>query len=143
MAEGLLRALGGDRYLAFSAGLIAAQDVDPMAVRVMAERGIDISGQEVKSLAAYQGHPDFHYVVTLCERAQRLCPRVRLAGRQLFWPLPDPAEFSGIEEIRLAKFRALRDALEMRVGLWLDQQGAIAGDEAVELVPEFAKLRAL
>jgi protein-tyrosine-phosphatase len=72
MAEGLLRALGGDRFAAFSAGTEATH-VRPLAIRAMAELGIDIAGQESKTLARYLGE-SFDAVITVCDAANEACP---------------------------------------------------------------------
>lgn len=119
MAEGLLRAMYGDRYDVHSAG-IRATFVDPRAVLVMKEIGIDISGQRSKSMDEYQGIL-FDLVVTVCDKARETCP---LCGTTLK-PLPkfpvaketihkgfeDPADASGSEEERLRKFRQVRDEI--------------------------------
>ncbi len=72
MAEGLLRAMYGDRYQAYSAGVEAAS-VDPRAVQVMLEIGIDISGQQSKSSMEFQDTV-FELAVTVCNRAKQACP---------------------------------------------------------------------
>src|SRR6516162_5732967 len=72
MAEGLLRALGGDHFEAFSAGTEATH-VRPLAIRAMAELGIDISPQDSKTLDRYVGHP-FDPVITVCDQANEACP---------------------------------------------------------------------
>lgn len=124
IAEAILRSRAGERYRAYSAGLVAFEEIHPLAVRVMAEWGIDMGGHRPKSLPALRGWPEFEYVITLCERTQRLHPRVCATAQHLYWPLPDPAEFSGTEEVRLAKFRALRTALETRICAWLEAREA-------------------
>ena len=72
MAEGLLRAIYSDRYEAYSAG-IEATTVDPRAVAVMKEIGIDISGQRSKSAEEFQDII-FDHAVTVCDRARQACP---------------------------------------------------------------------
>src|SRR5581483_6260704 len=75
MAEGFLRALGGERYEAFSAGT-QARGINPLAIKVMAERGIDISeaaGHRSKTLQAFLGQP-MDLVVTVCDEAAEECP---------------------------------------------------------------------
>jgi arsenate reductase len=67
MAEGLLRELAGDRFEAMSAGTEATH-VRPLAIRTMAEIGVDISGQESKTLDRYLGEP-FDHVITVCDDA--------------------------------------------------------------------------
>jgi arsenate reductase len=85
MAEGLLRAIYGDRYEAYSAGVIATK-VDPRAVLVMREMGIDISGQRSKSYQEFQD-TIFDLAVTVCDRAKEACP---ICSIQLNLPAKSP-----------------------------------------------------
>ena len=113
MAEGLLRALGGQRFEAFSAGTEATH-VRPLAVRAMAELGIDISGQESKTLERYLDQP-FDAVITVCDQANEACPVFFGASQRLHWSLPDPSQATGTEEQQLAVYRDVRDALRERI----------------------------
>jgi arsenate reductase (thioredoxin) len=113
MAEGLLRHLGGDRFEAMSAGTKATH-VRPLAVRAIAEAGVDISGQESKTLDRYLGEP-FNYVITVCDDANEACPYFPGATERLHWSLPDPSAAQGNEEERLEVFRAVRDRLRERI----------------------------
>jgi len=113
MAEGLLRALGGDRYEPASAGLEAG-GLRPEAVRVMGEIGIDISGQSSKSVDEVADR-SFDVVVTTCDEAREACPLFPGAARILHWGFPDPAAVDGAPEERLAAFRQVRDGLRRRI----------------------------
>jgi arsenate reductase (thioredoxin) len=113
MAEGLLRHLAGDRFEAHSAGTEATH-IRPLAIRAMDEIGVDISGQESKTLERYLGKP-FDYVITVCDDANEACPFFPGATNRLHWSLPDPSAAKGSEEERLAVFRSVRDALRDRV----------------------------
>ena len=113
MAEGLLRHLAGDRFEVMSAGTEATH-VRPLAIRAMDEIGVDISGQESKTLERYLGEP-FDYVITVCDDANEACPFFPGATNRLHWSLPDPSAAKGTEEERLAVFRSVRDALRDRV----------------------------
>jgi arsenate reductase len=113
MAEGLLRHLGGDRFAAFSAGTTATH-VRPLAIRAMTELGIDIAGQESKTLDRYLGEP-FDAVITVCDDANETCPVFPGATRRLHWSLPDPARATGSEEAQLAVYRRVRDDLRARI----------------------------
>lgn len=113
MAEGLLRSLAGDRFEAFSAGTEATR-VRPEAISVMAEIGIDVSGQESKTLDRYLGEP-FDHVVTVCDEANEACPFFPGAKERLHWSLPDPSSAEGAEEERLAAFRSVRDRLKNHI----------------------------
>ena len=113
MAEGLLRHLAGDRFEAHSAGTEATH-IRPLAIRAMDEIGVDISGQESKTLERYFGEP-FDYVITVCDDANEACPFFSGATNRLHWSLLDPSAAEGTEEERLAVFRSVRDALRDRV----------------------------
>src|SRR5215207_5607455 len=110
MAEGMLRHLAGDRFEAMSAGTEATH-VRPLAVRVMDEVGIDVSGQGSKTLERYLGQP-LDYVITVCDEAKEASPFFPGARQRLHWSLPDPAAAAeGTEEERLEVFRLVRDRL--------------------------------
>lgn len=114
MAEGFLREMGRGRVEAASAGTRPKEGVHPLAVAVMAERGIDISGQRAKGLApAMAARMDL--VVTVCDRAATECPVFPAPIRTLHWPIDDPAAAPGDAAARLAAFRAARDEIEKRV----------------------------
>lgn len=116
MAEGLLRSLAsqtGDRFEASSAGTEATR-VRPEARHAMAELGIDISGQESKTLERYLGEP-FDYVVTVCDAANDSCPAFPGSAKRLHWSLPDPSAAKGGDEERLAVFRSVRDRLKEHI----------------------------
>jgi len=122
MAEGLLRDIAGDRFEALSAGTEATH-IRPLAVRAMEEIGIDISGQESKTLERYLGEP-FDHVVTVCDEANEACPYFPGAKNRLHWSLEDPSKTEGSEEERLAVFRRVRDELGERIERELAQSGA-------------------
>ena len=109
MAEGFLRTYGGDRFCAESAGTVASE-LHPLAVRAMAEIGIDISAQRSKSIDDLSG--PFDVCVTVCDAN---CPIPPGAKVQLRWQFPDPALARGSEDERLAAFRVVRDGIGERV----------------------------
>src|SRR5829696_4639106 len=113
MAEGSLRRLAGDRFEVISAGR-EATSVRPEAMRAMAELGVDISGQESKTLERYLGEP-FDYVVTVCDAANEACPVFPGAKSRLHWSFRDPSEATGDEEERLGVFREVRDEILARI----------------------------
>jgi arsenate reductase (thioredoxin) len=113
MAEGLLRHLSGGRVEAHSAGT-AATAVRPLAIRAMAELGIDLSGQASKTLERYLGEP-FDAVVTVCDDANESCPVFPGARARLHWSLPDPSKATGSEAEQLAVYRTVRDELRRRI----------------------------
>ena len=119
MAEVLLRASGGDRFEAYSAGF-HPREIDPMTIAVMEESGFDMSGQRAKDLGEYLGKVHFGYVIILCERAEAECPKTFPGmGTRLLWPFEDPVSFDGSDEERLEKFRQVRDAIEAHLQEWL------------------------
>ena len=113
MAEALLRNLGGDQFEAFSAGTEATH-VRPLAIRAMAEVGIDISGQESKTLDRYVNEP-FDTVITVCDQANEACPVFSGAKERLHWSFPDPSTAEGSEEQQLEVYRQVRDAIRGRI----------------------------
>ncbi len=124
MAEGLLRARGGTRYQVFSAGT-HPRAVHPLAIRAMAELGIDISegaGHRAKGIEAFNDAPPMDLVVTVCDEAAEECPYFPRARRQEHWSFPDPSKASGSEEERLAIFRRVRDAIAARIEIFIRQE---------------------
>ncbi len=109
MAEGLLRALRGERCEAFSAGT-EPKSVHPGAVAAMAEIGIDIRGHRAKGLAEFKGAA-FDEVVTVCGHAEETCPAVPGMGRKRHKGFMDPAAATGSEAEVLDAFRRVRDEI--------------------------------
>ena len=121
MAEGFLRALGGDSFDVVSAGS-EETPLDPEAVAVMREVGIDISGQGTKAVNRFLGRR-FSYVVTLCDREkEQTCPIFPGAIWRLQWDLEDPSESRSREERRLA-LRRVRDDIQQRVVEFVKEAG--------------------
>jgi arsenate reductase len=113
MAEGLLRARGGQRFEVYSAGTEATL-VRPLAIRAMAELGIDISSQRSKTLQRYLNQ-QFDAVITVCDQANETCPVFYGARQRLHWSLPDPSQASGSEAEQLVVYRQVRDAIRDRI----------------------------
>ena len=126
MAEGLLRHLYGERYDVYSAGVTPTR-VNPFAVKVLAEVGIDISEQRSKSIQEFQGK-DVDLVVSVCKSSAKktcaLCSSPIMSGRPgmigetlpeakryLHHPFSDPSEVEGTDVEKLAAFRRTRDAI--------------------------------
>lgn len=121
MAEAFLRKHGGRRYEVFSAGF-QPREMDPLVPRVMAEKGYHLSDQYAKSVTKYMGKVHFGYLITLCRKANDLCPRTFPdISNRLHWEFPDPMEARGTEEERLRVFRAVRDAIEKKILHWLEE----------------------
>jgi arsenate reductase len=113
MAEGLLQAWGNGAFEAHSAG-VEATEVRPLAIRVMAELGIDIAAQTSKRLDVYFGQA-FDDAITVCDEAREACPFFPGARRQLHWSFDDPSAATGTDEERLAVFRRVRDEIGARI----------------------------
>ena len=122
MGEALLRERGGGRFDAYSAGLEPTA-IHPLTVEVMAEIGIDVSGQRAKSVAEYLGTTAFGYLITVCDRAADNCPTFPGVGTRLHWPVDDPAAVAGTGEERRVAFRAARDDLAARVEAFVAEHG--------------------
>jgi len=114
MAEGLLRALGGDRFEVFSAGAKPAGHVHPLAIKAIQEVDIDISRHTSKSLAVFEGEK-FDWLITVCDHAREACPTYAEAKNQLHWSFDDPAHAQGTEEEIMNVFRRVRDEIRSRI----------------------------
>jgi arsenate reductase len=120
MAEGLLRFMNGDLYEAYSAGIIATH-VDPRAIKVMSEIGIDISVQASKGMDEFRGIL-FDIAVTVCDKAKEMCPicgvsldapaNTPAAKETIHKTFRDPALAEGSEEEQLIVFRLVRDEIK-------------------------------
>ena len=110
MAEGLVNHYLGEEWRAYSAGTDPAGYVHPLAVRAMAQLGIDISRQHSKLADEFRGR-EFDLVVTVCDDAAENCPVWLGQGRRLHLGFPDPARATGSEKERQAVFRQVRDDL--------------------------------
>jgi arsenate reductase len=118
MAEGWAKHLGADIAKIESAG-IEAHGKNPRAIAVMAEAGVDISGQESTRVTdAMIRNADV--VVTVCGHADEHCPVLPAGVKKIHWPLSDPAKAKGTEDEIMAQFRATRDEVKARVGALLD-----------------------
>lgn len=107
MAEGYLRARYGDRYEAYSAG-IAPTALDPLAVQVMSEIGVDISGQRAKDIGLFDGE-EMDYVISLC--AGGICPMFPWTKETLHPDFPDPTRVTGTRDKVIAAYRRSRDEI--------------------------------
>lgn len=113
MAEGFARQILGDQWTIASAG-IEVHGLNPNAVTVMAEKGIDISSQRSKLIDRnYLNASDL--VVTLCGDARDRCPVTPPTVQRAHWPLPDPAQAQGTDAQKLVIFRQVRDEIEERL----------------------------
>jgi arsenate reductase len=118
MAEGFLRSLAGDRFEVASAGTQATR-VHPLAIRAMADVGIDIRDHTSKIVdELVEDHP-WDYVITVCDAANDACPVFPAKASRLHWSFEDPSRATGTEGERLEEFRRVRDAIRQRISGWI------------------------
>lgn len=124
MAEAFLNRLGGSRFAAESAGLEPGT-LNPLAIRAMAEKGIDIAGKPTRGVFDLLRRGEhFGWVITVCDESQAEgCPVFPGVVRREHWSFPDPAAFVGSEVEKMEQVRRLRDRIEARVREWLRSQG--------------------
>jgi arsenate reductase len=113
MAEGWIRHDLGEAVEVHSAGTRPSL-VHPLAVRVMAEAGVDLSRHLSRPVLAFWGQA-FDLVITVCDGAREACPHFQGAARQVHESFPDPAGVAGTDEEILARFREIRDQLRERL----------------------------
>ena len=120
MAEGFLKYLGQDKFETYSAG-VDPVEINPLAIKVMQELDLDISGQRAKSIDEFLNQ-DFDYLITVCDKAKASCPIFSGEHKRIHWDLEDPALASGDQEEKLEVFRKTRDQIKNNVEkliLWL------------------------
>lgn len=126
MAEGLLRELGGDRFVSLSAGSKPAGYVHPMAVTAMSELGFDISDLTSKSINVFlppEGTPP-DLIISVCSSAEKECPNFPGATERLHWPFDDPAHAEGTDEEKMVVFRRVRDEIKDKLTAYLAEDSA-------------------
>lgn len=119
LAEGLLRAAAGDLLTVASAGSKPAGYVHPLAIRVMREIGLDLSGHTSKHMNGFLGGP-VETVITVCGHADQACPIFPGQVNRHHWPFEDPAHATGTEEEKLAVFRRVRDEIRRTFTAYAD-----------------------
>ena len=119
MAEAWLNSLYGDRFEATSAGLEPGV-LNPYAVRVMAEAGIDIADATTKSVFdLYKAGRLYNYVVTVCDQeAAERCPIFPGAAERIHWSFADPSKATGSDIEKMAQVRAVRDQIRAQIEQW-------------------------
>jgi arsenate reductase len=117
LAEGILRSHFGDRYRVASAGSAPAGFVHPLAVRAMAEIGIDLSAHRSKHLDEFLSE-EVETVITVCGNADQACPHFPGEGNRHHFPFDDPAHAEGGEEEQLLVFRRVRDEIHAIFGAY-------------------------
>ena len=110
LAEGYLRHFAADKAVVYSAG-VETHGVNPRAIAIMQEDGIDISGHTSNLVDEYAGI-DFDYVITVCDNAKERCPYFPTKAQKFHYNFTDPAKAQGSEEVIRAAFRAVRDEIK-------------------------------
>lgn len=125
LAEGLLRHLAGDVLEVQSAGSNPAGYVHPLAIAVMQEIGIDLSGHRSKHMNDFLTR-DVETVITVCGNADQVCPIFPGQTHRYHWPFDDPAHAAAHEQ--LAVFRRVRDEIRLRFAAFAAlKRAALAG----------------
>jgi arsenate reductase len=110
IAEGYLRHFADGRAEVYSAG-VETHGVNPRAIAIMKEDGIDISGHTSNHVDEYRDI-DFDFVITVCDNALERCPYFPTNARKFHYNFPDPAKATGSEEEIMASFRAVRELIK-------------------------------
>lgn len=110
IAEGYLRHFAGDKAEVYSAG-VETHGVNPRAISIMKEDGIDISGHSSNNIDEYLDI-DFDYVITVCDNARERCPYFPTKAQKFHYNFPDPAKATGTEEAIMSEFRTVRDMIK-------------------------------
>ena len=123
MAEALLNQMAGERFAAESAGLEPGV-LNPLAVEVMREIGLDISHNKTKSaFDLFNEGKLYSYVITVCdETSAEKCPFFPGITSRLHWSFSDPSSFTGSWEERLEKTRQVREAIRQKITVWLKEK---------------------
>lgn len=116
IAEGYLRHFAGDKAAIYSAG-VETHGVNPKAIAIMAEDGIDISHHTSNNVSEY-GDIDFDFVITVCDHARERCPHFPTNAQKFHYNFPDPAKATGTEEEILKEFRAVREQIKAYAENW-------------------------
>ena len=109
MAEGILRHYASDQFEVESAGSEPSK-VNPIAIEIMNEIGIDISHHRSKHVKEFLGRY-FHYIITVCDKANEACPIFPGPSQRLHWSFPDPPHSRWVTEEVKDEFRKVRDAI--------------------------------
>jgi arsenate reductase len=109
MAEGYLRHFAGDLALVYSAG-VETHGVNPRAITIMQEDGIDISSHSSNHVDEYRDIL-FDFVITVCDHAREVCPNFPTNAQKIHHNFPDPAKASGMEEEIMSSFRTTRETI--------------------------------
>jgi len=123
ISEALLNQVAGDKYEASSAGLEPGE-LYPLAVEVLKEIGVDISGKETRDVfSVFKSGELYSYVVTVCdESSAEKCPIFPGSTKRLHWGFPDPSNLKGTHEEKLEKTREVREMIKNKISEFVDSQ---------------------
>lgn len=110
IADGYLKLFAGNKANVYSAG-VETHGVNPRAIKIMAEDGIDISNNTSNNVDEYVSIP-FDYVITVCDNAKERCPYFPTNAEKFHYNFPDPAKATGTEEEILEEFRKVRGMIK-------------------------------
>ena len=110
IAEGYLRHFAGDQATVYSAG-VETHGVNPRAIQIMKEDGIDISHHTSNHIDEYASIP-FDYIITVCDNAKERCPFFPSHAKKFHHNFPDPAKANGSEEEIMVEFRSVREMIK-------------------------------
>ncbi|MFZ5517443.1 MAG: arsenate reductase ArsC [Candidatus Zhuqueibacterota bacterium] len=119
MAEGYFRHFAGEKFEVTSAGLEPSV-VNPKAIQVMLEDGVDISSHTSKDVEQFIGQ-NFNYIITVCDNAKERCPFFPGQAERILWSFVDPAGAQGSEAEIFAMFRKVRDQIRERIKEFLNE----------------------
>ena len=132
IAEALLGRYGGGDFEVYSAGTEVTR-VNPYAIRVLAESGIDWTAGRSKSITEFMDRR-FDYVITVCDRARATCPVFPGSSNSLHWGLDDPSEVGGSDDDKLAAFRHTETEITARLRPFIEVALRAAGRPARSVV---------
>ncbi|HHX52774.1 MAG TPA: arsenate reductase ArsC [Erysipelothrix sp.] len=121
MAQAIMNQKYGERFLAESAGINTGK-INPLAIQVMKEIGLDISQAPVDSVFDfYKEGRLYSYVITVCSKeAEKKCPVFPGIRKRINWPLEDPATYEGSEQERYQKAVEIRDEIEKKIDAFVE-----------------------
>jgi arsenate reductase len=127
MAEAFLKEMCGAEFAAHSAGIEPGR-LNPLVVEAMREIGIDVSGNQTKTVAdMINSGKTFAYVITVCdETSAERCPIFPGITKRLHWGFPDPSAFQGAPEQKLVRTREVRDAIRRKIEQWCDETCSVS-----------------
>jgi arsenate reductase len=111
IAHGYLQQFAGNKAQVYSAG-VEIHGVNPKAVKIMADDGVDISSHTSNNVDEYMDIP-FDYIITVCDNAKENCPYFPSKAQRLHQNFPDPAKATGTEQEVMEEFKRVRDMIKV------------------------------